>query len=130
MKGLTKGGSFVILVRLGSTAGDLKASIERVRGWPSELLRIIFEGRLLSDADYLSARGISRDSTVHLVTCLRAGARSEQSSAREAAPKAGRRSASGSGASIWKESRVRQSGRAALARRCPGFTSASRLGAM
>ena len=108
VKGLTEGGSFVILVRLGSTAGNLKASIERVRGWPSELLRIIFEGKLLGDTDDLGARGISRDSTVHLVTGLRAGARSEQSSAREADPKAGRRSASGSGASIWKGSRVRQ----------------------
>jgi ubiquilin len=63
----SKGDRFTIATTASHTVAALKAQIEEASSTKAEQQRLIFSGRVLKDADVLSAVGVKDGVTVHLV---------------------------------------------------------------
>ena len=73
IKGLTCGKSFSVEVLPSATVKAVKDAIEKTRGIPAQMQRLVFSGHPLDDGNQILHHGIGRDSTLHLVTALHGG---------------------------------------------------------
>lgn len=74
------GASIAIDVIREITVAQVRAIIETRTGEPAA--RLIFEGRQLEDTDSLASHGIEKESTIHVLPRMRAGARMLQQAAK------------------------------------------------
>ena len=73
IKGLTCGKSFSVEVLPSATVKAVKDAIEKTRGIPAQMQRLVYGGHPLDDGNQILHHGIGRDSTLHLVTALHGG---------------------------------------------------------
>ncbi|RPA79527.1 ubiquitin, partial [Ascobolus immersus RN42] len=67
------GASIIVTVTSSDLVRSLKEKIQHQVGIPFCLQRLIFEGSQLEEAQAIGQRGLTKDSTVHLVLSLRGG---------------------------------------------------------